>query len=37
MNKVLPQAPEGDVKSGMRDSIHFEADGFGYSSNLHPL
>jgi len=29
MNKVLPQAPEGDVKNCMRDSVHYEVDGFG--------
>ena len=37
MNKVTPQAPEGDVKSGMLDSLHFEIDGLGDGSNLHPL
>jgi len=36
MNKVLPQAPEGDVKSGKRELLHFEVDGLGDGSNLHP-
>jgi len=37
MNKVPPQAPEGDVKSGKRELLHFEVDGLGDCSNLHPL
>ena len=37
MNQVPPQAPEGDVKSGMLDSLHFEVDGLGDGSNSHPL
>jgi hypothetical protein len=37
MNKVPPQAPEGDVKSGKRELLHFEVDGLGDGSNLHPL
>jgi len=37
MNKVPPKATEGDVKSGLRDSLHFEVDVLGDGSNSHPL
>jgi len=34
--KKEPQAPKGDVKSGLQDSLNFELDGLGEGSNLHP-
>ena len=37
MNKVPPQAPKWDVKSGQRELLHFEVDGLGDGCNLHPL
>jgi len=37
MNKVPPQAPEGDVKSGKRELLHFERISLGDGCNSHPL
>jgi len=37
MNKVTPQAPEGDVKSCKRESLHFERISLGDGCNSHPL
>jgi len=37
MNNVPPQAPEGDVKSGISNFLHSGADSLGDGSNLHPV